>query len=59
LAESITAALIAAGVLGLWFSATRGISVAAVAILAFIYPWLVFVILFACALAVFVIRLRK
>ena len=59
MAEGITAALIAAGALGLWFSATRGISIAAVAVLTFIFPWLVVPILIVSAAAFYRFRIRK
>ena len=59
MAEGITAALVAAGVLGLWFSATRGISIAAVAVLTLLYPWLVVPILIASAAAFYRFRIRK
>ena len=42
---SITAALIAAGVIGMAFSNTRSMAIAAVAALTFIYPRLVILIL--------------
>lgn len=56
---SITAALITAGVLGLWFSSTRILSITAVAILAFGFPWLVVLILIGSAAAFYIFRLRK
>ena len=56
---SITAALITAGVLGLWFSSTRILSIAAVAVLAFIFPWLVVLILIGSAAAFYIFRIRK
>ena len=59
MAEGITAALIAAGVLGMWFSATRAISIAAVAVLTFIFPWLVVPILIVSAAAFYRFRIRK
>ena len=59
MAEGITAALIAAGLRGLWFSATRGISIAAVAVLTFIFPWLVLPILIVSAAAFYRFRIRK
>ena len=37
---SITAALIAAALLGIWFNTTRWISIGAFALLCFLYPWL-------------------
>ena len=59
MSEGITSALIVAGVLGIWFPSTRGISIAAVAVLSFIYQWLAIVILFGCAVAVYFLRFRK
>jgi hypothetical protein len=56
---SITAALIAAGVLGLWFSSTRGISIGSMAVLVFIFPWLVVLILVGSAAAFYFFRIRK
>ena len=44
---SITAALVAAAVLGMWFSATRWISISAMALLCFLYPWLALIVLMA------------
>ena len=49
--ESITAALIAAAVLGMWFSATRWISISAMALLCFLYPWLGVLVLIGSAAA--------
>ena len=57
--ESITAALIAAAVLGLWFSATRWISISAVALLCFLYPWLALIVLVAVSWAFYFFRVRK
>lgn len=57
--EGITSALLVAGVLGIWFPTTRGLSIAAVAALAFIYQWLAIVILIGCAAAVYFFRFRK
>lgn len=56
---SITAALITAGVLGLWFSSTRILSITAVAVLVFVFPWLVVLIVFGSAAAFYIFRLRK
>ncbi len=55
----ITAALLTAGVLGLWFSSTRTLSIAATAVLAFLFPWLVVPILIGSAVAFYVFRIRK
>ena len=59
MSTGITAALVAAAVLGLWFSTTRGISIAAVAALTLLYPWLVVPILIASAAAFYRFRIRK
>jgi hypothetical protein len=59
LVEGITAALITAGVLGLWFSSTRGISIAAVAALTFLFPWLGVVVLIGSFAAFYLFRIRK
>jgi hypothetical protein len=59
LAFGITAALIAAAVLGLWFTATRGIAVAAVAALTFLFPWLAAPILIGSVGAFYLFRFRK
>jgi len=59
LTASITAALVTAGVLGLWFSSTRGISIGAVAILTFVFPWLVVLVVIGSVLAVYLFRIRN
>jgi hypothetical protein len=56
---SITAALIAAGVLGMWFSTTRGISIAAISILVFLFPWLAVLALIGSVTAFYLFRIRK
>ena len=56
---SITAALITAGVLGLWFSSTRILSISAVAVLVFVFLWLVVLIVIGSAAAFYKFRLRK
>lgn len=58
MAFGITAALIAAAVLGLWFTATRGIAVGAAAFLTFLFPWLAVPILLG-SVSAFLFRLRK
>lgn len=55
----ITAALITAGVLGLWFSSTRVLSISAVAILAFVFPWLVVLVLLGSVAAFYIFRIRR
>ena len=57
--SSITAALITAGVLGLWFASTRILSLTAVAVLVFIFPWLVVLILIGSVAAFYFFRIRK
>jgi hypothetical protein len=59
LVESITAALIAAAVLGMWFSATRWISISAMALLCFLYPWLGVLVLIGSAAAFYQFKVRK
>jgi hypothetical protein len=54
----ITAALIAAAVLGMWFTSTRVLSITSVAILVFIFPWLVVLVLIGSAAAFYVFRLK-
>ena len=56
---SITAALIAAGVLGMWFSTTRAISIAAIAVLVFLFPWLAVLVLIGSVTAFYLFRIRK
>lgn len=56
---SITAALITAGVLGLWFASTRILSLTAVAVLVFIFPWLVALILIGSVAGFYFFRVRK
>jgi len=59
--ESINAALIAAAFLGIWFTSTRLMSIAAFAALCFLYPWLVVVVVVGVAWAFhqFKIQQRK
>lgn len=59
MAASFTAALIAAAVLGLWFPNTRGIAIAAIAMLTLAYPWLVVLILLGAGAAFYFFRIRK
>jgi hypothetical protein len=59
LAGSVTAALIVAGVVGLWFSATRVVSLGAIALLTFLHPWLVVLVLTGSATAFYLFRVRK
>lgn len=55
----ITAALTVAGVLGLSFSSTRGMAIAAIAALTFIYPALVIPILALVGGLLFLRHFRK
>lgn len=57
--NSVNAALIVAGAMGLWFPSTRGYAIVATAALSFIYPWLVIVVLLASAAGVYLHHLRK
>ena len=59
MAASFTAALVAAAVLGLWFPNTRGISIAATAMLTFAYPWLIVLILLGAGAAFYFFPIRK
>jgi hypothetical protein len=59
LAVSVTAALIVAGVVGMWFPSTRVISIGAIALLVFLHPWLVVLVLTGSAAAFFLFRIRK
>lgn len=56
---SITAALITAGVLGLWWASTRGVSIAAFAALVFMFPLLVIVVLVGSIAAFIHFHIRK
>ena len=56
---SITAALIAAGVLGLWFSTTRWLSISAFALLCAFHPWLVVLVVIGAAWAFHFFKVRK
>lgn len=56
---SVSAALIVAGVVGLWFSTTRVISIGAIALLVFLHPWLVVLVLCGSAAAFYLFRIRK
>ena len=59
MAVSVTAALIVAGVVGIWFSTTRVISIGAIALLVFLHPWLVVLVLIGSATAFYLFRIRK
>jgi hypothetical protein len=59
LAVSVTAALIVTGVVGIWFSTTRFISIGAIALLVFLHPWLVVLVLMGSATAFYLFRIRK
>jgi hypothetical protein len=55
---SITSALFAAALLGIWFSTTRWISIAAFATLCFIFPWLVVCVFIGVVWAFFHFKVR-
>jgi hypothetical protein len=59
LTASITAALIAAALLGIWFSMTRWLAITAFAALCFQYPWLVVFVILGVGWAFFHFKLRK
>lgn len=59
MAVSVTAALIVAAVVGLWFPSTRVISVGAIALLVFLHPWLVVLVLIGSATSFYLFRIRK
>ncbi len=59
MAVSVTAALIVAGVVGIWFSSTRVISIGAIALLVFLHPWLAVLVLTGSATAFYLFRVRK
>ncbi len=56
---AVTSALIAAALLGIWFSTTRWISVGAFALLCLLYPWLTVVVLIAVIWAFYFFKIRK
>jgi hypothetical protein len=56
---SITAALIAAALLGIWFNVTRWISITASAALCLLHPWLVVLVIFGVAWAFFHFKVRN
>ena len=59
MSAGLIAALITAGFLGLWFSTTRVVGIAAIAALTFFFPWLVVPLLIASAAAFYLFRIRK
>lgn len=59
MSASITAALIAAGILGLYFSSTRGMAIAAIAALIFMYPVALVVVLVGAATLIYLHHFRK
>jgi predicted phage tail protein len=59
LAVAIPAALITALVSGLWFPSTRGIAIAAAALLTLMFPWLGAAIVIGSVAALYVFRIRK
>ncbi len=56
---NITAALITAAVLGLCFSPTRWLGIAATAVLTFDKPWLSVVVVIGIAFWLYVFKVRK
>ncbi len=56
---SITAALVALMLVGLFFSVTRGLAVGAMAILVFMFPWLLLAILIGVAAAFFLFHVKS
>ena len=56
---SITAALVSLALLGLFFNSTRGLAVGAVAVLVFLFPWLVVPTLIGAASAFYFFKIRK
>jgi ABC-type sugar transport system permease subunit len=56
---SITAALIAAALLAIWFNTTRWISITAFAALCLLYPWLVGLVIVGVAWAFLHFKVRN
>lgn len=59
MALSITAALVTAATLGMCFSATRWMGIAATAVLALERPWLAVVVVIATSALFYLIKIRK
>jgi hypothetical protein len=59
LTQALTAALLAAGILGMSFSSTRPVAIAAIAALTFIYPALVTVVIVGAGVAIYLKIFRK
>lgn len=59
MAAGLVAALVTAGVLGMWFSTTRVVAISAIAALTFIFPWLGALVLIASVAAFWFFRLHK
>jgi len=59
LTQAITAALIAAGILGLSFNSTRPMAIAAIAALTFIYPALIVLVIAGAGAAIYLNHFRK
>ena len=55
----LTAALVTAALTGAWFNATRGIAIAALAMLCFLYPWLTAFVAAGVAWAFLHFKVRK
>jgi len=51
--------LIAAALLGMWFSATRWIAIAAAAALCLLFPWLVVIVIVGVAWAFHYFKIRN
>lgn len=43
----------------MWFSTTRAISIAAIAVLVFLFPWLAVLVLIGSVTAFYLFRIRK
>ena len=57
--SSVTAALVVAGILGMSFSSTRPMAIAAVAALTFIYPALVILVIAGAGVSMYLTHFRK
>lgn len=56
---SVTCSLLAVAAVGIWFPATRGFALAAIALLVFMFTWLVVLILCGSAAVFYWFRIRK
>jgi hypothetical protein len=57
--DSITAALVVAGALGLWFSTTRLMAVCSLALLCAFRPWLAALVIFGVSLAFYIFKVHQ